>query len=71
VLLAAKETKRLDQTKVKLGARHCHPEDAAFFFDLLGATRRHVGRYATIGDVQNVHHIPFLSFSRMDIDKMR
>ena len=39
VLLAAKETKRLDQTKVKLGTRHGNAEDAAFFFDLLGAIR--------------------------------
>ena len=51
MLLAAIETQRLDQTKVKPGARHGNAEDAAFFFDLLGATRRHVGRYATIRDI--------------------
>jgi hypothetical protein len=56
VLLAAKETKRLDQTKVELGTRHGNAKDAAFFFDLLGAIRRHVGRYATIRDSQNVNH---------------
>ena len=66
MLLAAKETKRLDQTKVELGTRHGNAKDAAFFFDLLGAIRRHVGRYATIRDTENINHIPFLSFSRMD-----
>ena len=39
MLLAAKETKRLDQMKVELGTRHGNAKDAAFFFDLLGAIR--------------------------------
>jgi hypothetical protein len=37
--------------KVKFGTRHGDAKNATFFFDLLRATRRHVGRYATIRDI--------------------
>ena len=51
MLLAPEKPKRLDQMEVKLGTRHRDAKNAAFFFDLFRAARRHVGRYATIRDV--------------------
>ena len=51
MLLASKKAKRLDQMKVKLGPCHGDAENAAFFFDLFGATRCHVRRYATVCDI--------------------
>jgi hypothetical protein len=51
VLLAPEKPERLDQMKVQLGTRHGDAQNAAFFFDLFRATRRHVGRYATIRQI--------------------
>ena len=51
VLLAPEKPERLDQMKVQLGTRHGDAQNAAFFFDLFPATRRHVGRYATIRQI--------------------
>src|SRR5271170_3793764 len=66
VLLAAEKPKRVDQMKVQLGTRHGDAQNAAFFFDLFRATRRHVGRYATIRDIKYEHGVPFLSLGGMN-----
>jgi hypothetical protein len=66
VLLAAKETQRLDQTKVKLGTRHGNAEDAAFFFDLLGraAEPRYVLQSPELVENCVGLYVPLLEFNQ-------
>ena len=66
MLLASKKAKRLDQMKVTLCPGHGDAENTAFFFDLFGAARCHVGGYATVCDIKNEDRVPFLSLSGMD-----
>jgi hypothetical protein len=66
MLLAPEKPERLDQMKVQLGSRHGDAENPAFFLDLFRTTRRHIGGYATIHQIENEDRIPFLTFGRMD-----
>ena len=66
MLVAAEHPHWLHQMQVLPGTRHGHVQETAFFLDLLAVANRHVGRDASIDQVEHEDGIPFLAFGRMD-----
>ena len=53
---------RRNQVEIVLRARHGDVQESPLFFDLVRTSRGELRRKITVGDIQNVDRVPFLSF---------